>query len=153
MSIQSEFEGHAGRWHGTNILYLSGPEGPKKLSPSDLTVSFKANGQFVAFDYTWEYEGELQEGFLVLGSDERSDAVQAVWTDSWHNRNVLMLCDGKKAPEGTFSVKGFYKVEGHPDWGWRTEIIPGDGTLRIGMYNVSPEGEEELAVETDLTRP
>lgn len=151
MGIADEFAVYAGRWRGTNNLHLPWLPDPLRKSPSEMTISLKANGQFAAFDYTWVYEGEPQEGFLILGG-VRSDAVQAVWTDSWHNRDVLMSCNGKKAEDGSFSVKGHYKVEGHPDWGWRTEIIPGDETVRIVMYNISPEGEEELAVETDFTR-
>lgn len=152
MGIKAVFEDHAGHWHGTNNLYLSWLPDPLRQSPSELTVSFKANGQFVVFDYTWAYEGKPQEGFLILGGDEKSDAVQAVWSDSWHSKDVLMLCDGKKAEDGSILLKGYYKVEGHPDWGWRTDIIPGGESLRIVMYNVSPEGEEELAVETDFKR-
>jgi hypothetical protein len=63
-----------------------------------------------------------------------------------------MVSDGKVADDGSISVKGYYKVKDHPDWGWRTDIIPKGDLLRIVMYNVSPEGEEELAVETDFSR-
>lgn len=152
MNIKEIFEPYSGHWKGTNNLYLSWLPDPLRQSSSDVMVSLKANGQFAAFEYNWAYEGEPQEGILLLGGDEKTEAVQAVWTDSWHSRNVLMLCDGKKAADGAFSVKGYYKVEGHPDWGWRTDIIPGGETLRIVMFNVSPEGEEDLAVEMDLTR-
>jgi hypothetical protein len=63
-----------------------------------------------------------------------------------------MLSDGTVADDSSVSVKGYYKVEGHPDWGWRTDIILAGKSLRIVMYNVSPEGDEELAVETDFAR-
>ena len=63
-----------------------------------------------------------------------------------------MLSDGTANDDGSVSVKGFYKVPDHPDWGWKTVIVPGDASLKIVMYNVSPEGIEELAVETDFWR-
>jgi hypothetical protein len=152
MSLNDDLAKYVGTWTGTNNLYLSWLPDPLRQSQSTLNVSLKANGQFVAFEYTWAYEGKPQEGIILLGCDTKSDAVQTVWTDSFHSSHTFMLSDGKVAENGEISVKGYYKVEGHPDWGWRTDIIPGDEKLRIVMYNVSPEGEEELAVETDFIR-
>ena len=128
---------------------------PEKLkeSPSSATVRYKMNGQFLSIEYTWEFDGEPQEGLLIVGCDPKSDAVQAVWTDSWHSKNILMLCNGKASEDGGgISVTGSYSVPDHPDWGWRTEIIPGENGFRYVMYNVTPEGAEEVAVETEFTR-
>jgi hypothetical protein len=47
---------------------------------------------------------------------------------------------------------GYYSVPNNPDWGWRSEIIPGEDSFRYAMFNVSPEGIEEIAVETDFAR-
>jgi hypothetical protein len=151
MSINKDFAKFNGNWKGTNKLYLSWLPEPLKESDSLMTVSLKANGQFVQFDYTWSYEGEPQEGLLVLGCDDKSNAVQTVWTDSWHSRHAFMVSDGT-ANDGIVSVKGFYKVAGHPDWGWRTDIIPADDSFKVIMYNVSPDGVEELAIETEYQR-
>lgn len=148
MTIGEEFARFKGSWKGTNKLYLSWMPDPIKESESDMSVSLKANGQFIQFDYTWVYEGEKQEGLLILGCDTKSDAVQTVWTDSWHSRHTFMLSDGKVSEDRTVSVKGFYKVPDHPDWGWRIDIIPGDHAFKLVMYNVSPEGVEDLAVDT-----
>jgi hypothetical protein len=63
-----------------------------------------------------------------------------------------MLCNGTTRPDGGISVKGYYAVPDHPDWGWRTEIIPDGERFRYLMYNVTPEGAGELAVETDFVR-
>ena len=152
MSVRDDLAKCAGRWTGTNKLYFEGAEGPVRQSQSTLNVSLKANGQFVAFEYTWAYEGEPQEGIILLGCDKNSDAVQTVWTDSWHSSHTFMLADGTVSKTGEISVIGYYKVEGHPDWGWRTDVIPHDEKLRIVMYNVSPEGDEQLAVQTDFVR-
>ncbi len=152
MSVNEDFAKFAGDWQGVNNLYLSWLPDPIKPSDGTMTVSMKANGQFVQFDYTWEYDGEPQEGLIVLGCDTKSDAVQVVWTDSWHSKHTFMVSDGKVDENGSVSVRGFYKVPGHPDWGWRTDIIPGDKSIKIVMYNVSPEGVEEPAVETEYYR-
>lgn len=152
MSLNQRLSSLIGTWTGTNRLYV--PWMPEKLkeSESNLTVRSKMNGQFVSFEYTWTFEGNAQEGMLILGCDPRSDEVQAVWTDSWHSKDVLMLCNGSVDSDGRISVFGNYAVPDHPDWGWRTEITPVENSFRYVMYNVSPEGEEELAVETEFTR-
>ena len=116
------------------------------------SVRSKMNSQFLTIEYTWKFEDEPQEGMLILGCDPHSDAVQAVWTDSWHSKDILMLCNGNIDNDGKISVAGSYAVPDHPDWGWRTEITPGENSFRYAMYNVTPEGEEEIAVETDFTR-
>ncbi len=43
--------------------------------------------------------------------------------------------------------------EGHPKWGWRTEIDDPDGdALAIRMINRTPDGQEAPSVFIDLTR-
>src|SRR5215204_1645358 len=151
MAIEQELTDLVGNWKGTNRLHAPWMPEPLQLSASTAMVRSKMNGQFLSIDYTWSFEGEPQEGMLILGCDSKSDAVQAVWTDSWHSKDVLMLCNGSRDENGRISVIGYYAVPEHPDWGWRTEITPaGAGSFRYAMYNVSPEGEEEIAVETEF---
>jgi hypothetical protein len=123
-----------------------------KESESTAVVRSKMNGQFLSFEYTWSFDGDPQEGLLIVGCDSKSDAVQAVWTDSWHSKDSLMLCNGTANADHGFSVIGYYSVKDNPDWGWRTEITPNSCGFRYAMYNVSPDGLEELAVETDFSR-
>ena len=152
MSINPHLTSLVGAWKGTNRLHT--PWLPEKVSESEskATVRSKMNGQFLSFEYTWFFEGKAQEGMLIIGCDPKSDAVQAVWTDSWHSKDVLMLCNGSVDAGGRISVTGHYAVPDHPDWGWRTEIAPSESGFRYVMYNVTPEGAEELGVETDFTR-
>ena len=50
-------------------------------------------------------------------------------------------------------LRGSYRVPSSPDWGWRTVIEPGESdTLRLIMYNVTPDGREELAVEATFAK-
>jgi len=152
MSIDRSLADLVGDWKGTNRLYVPWMPVPMLESNSTATVRTKMNGQFLSIEYTWSYEGEPQEGMLVLGCDPKSEAVQAVWTDSWHSKDVLMLCNGSRDSSGGISVTGHYSVPDHPDWGWRTEIVQGENSFRYAMYNVTPEGVEEIAVETDFER-
>ena len=152
MGLHEKLTRLVGDWKGTNRLHTTWM--PVKLHESNSTASVRSrmNGQFLTIEYTWAYEGSAEEGMLILGCDPHSDAVQAVWTDSWHSKDILMLCNGEIDGDGKISVFGTYAVPDYPDWGWRTEITPGDNEFRYAMYNVTPEGEEEIAVETDFTR-
>lgn len=153
MSIPVKFQQLVGDWKGRNRLHL-GEWGPTPLheSVSTATVRERIGGQFLEIAYTWEYDGKPQEGVMILGGDYKTDAVNAFWTDSWHMAHNLMLCEGTESADGIVSVKGTYKVEGHPDWGWRTEIFATDNGFEYKMFNVTPEGEESIAVEMDMAR-
>ncbi len=43
-------------------------------------------------------------------------------------------------------------VPEHPDWGWRTDVLQSQNGFRYVMFNVTPEGAEQIAVETDFAR-
>ncbi|QYO65500.1 DUF1579 family protein [Leptolyngbya sp. 7M] len=152
MSIHTELQKLAGQWSGTNKLNLSWMPDPIKESASTATVTERVSGQCLEIAYRWEYEGEPQEGLIIINGNGGSNAVNAFWTDSWHSKNVLMACEGSVSENGAVNIKGHYSVPDHPDWGWRTEIIPNGDTFKYLMFNVSPEGVEEWAVETEFAR-
>jgi hypothetical protein len=153
MSIPEKLKVLVGEWKGSNRLHLGDWHPVKPIHDSDAsaTVRERIGGQFIEIAYRWEHEGNSCEGVLILGGDNKTDAVNAFWTDSWHMAHQVMFCSGTQI-DGNASVKGSYKVEGHPEWGWRTEIIPGDDEFKYNMYNISPEGEEFIAVEMELKR-
>ena len=151
MAVPEAFAGSVGDWSGTNVLHVPWMPEPIKRSDSRAVLSEICSGQFIRLEYTWTYEGKPQQGLLIFGSDPKSASAQAVWTDSWHSANVLMLCDGS-VKGSTLTVEGKYAVPDNPDWGWRTELTPGTDSLLYRMYNVTPEGFAELAVETDFLR-
>jgi hypothetical protein len=152
MSLDERLTGLVGEWNGTNVLHTPWLPEPLKESPSRAIVRTKMNDQFLTIEYTWNFDGDAQDGILILGCDPKSDAVQAVFTDSWHSKHTLMLCNGNIQTDGKISVFGTYSVPDNPDWGWRTEITPNIDSFRYTMYNVEPDGSEEIAVETDFTR-
>lgn len=152
MSVEQKLSDLVGSWKGTNRLHVPWMAEKLKESESNAVVRSKMNGQFLSVEYTWSFDGEPQEGLLIVGCDPKSDAVQAVWTDSWHSKDVLMLCNGTLKEDGGISVTGHYAVPDNPDWGWRTEITPDQDGFKYAMYNVSPEGVEEIAVETEFVR-
>ena len=111
------------------------------------------DGRFVRMDYTWEYQGKPQAGSFLIGYEMEVEKVTAHWIDTWHMGDKVMACQGTVSNNGQISVLGSYAAPPGPDWGWRTIITPGeDQSLRLIMFNISPDGQEDLAVEADYTR-
>lgn len=153
MSIPENFKKLAGKWRGTNLLYTTWiVENPVSESDSSCIVEFAANEKFLKIEYDWIFENEKQNGLLLIGSEKDLGKAQAIWVDSWHMSDKFMICEGKYAGDSIL-MKGFYKVPNHTDWCWRTDIVFSDeNSFKIIMYNVSPEGEEDLAVEAIYDR-
>ena len=153
MSITDNFKKLTGEWKGTNRLYTTWiEENPVRESESIAKVNLAANEKFLKIEYDWIYENKNQEGLLLIGSEIDSDTAKAFWIDSWHMQDKFLMCDGKFSGDSIL-MKGFYEVPNHPDWGWRTDIILTDeNSFKIVMYNVSPEGAEDLAVEAEYSR-
>ena len=140
-----------GEWLGTKQLYFSPPPAPAISSPSKLSVTPVAGGSFLQFNYDWTYEGETQTGVLLFGFDEEN-AASAAWIDSFHMSSKIMFSTGTAA-DGAVDLRGTYAAPPGPDWGWRTAIRSVSANeLQIVMHNVSPEGQEDLAVQIDYTR-
>lgn len=153
MSIPENFRNLIGDWKGKNCLYTTWIiENPVRESVSIANVKLAANEKFLKIEYDWIYEDKTQEGLLLIGSEKNSNEVKAFWIDSWHMSDKFMTCDGNFS-NNSILMKGFYEVPNHPDWGWRIDIhFENENSLKIVMYNVSPEGEEDLAVEAEYTR-
>ena len=154
MSVPETLEKLVGRWRGINRLHTTWiPENPVRETGSVATVELTARGRFLKIEYDWKFDGAVQEGLILIGKEKDTDSIKAFWIDSWHLSDKFMVSEGARASGGAISLKGYYVVPDHPDWGWRTVIDPGkDAVFRIVMYNVSPDGEETLAVEMELER-
>lgn len=141
----------AGEWRGTSTL--QDPErGIAERSDSRLSVVPVLGGRFVRLDYTWAYRGEPQEGSVLVGCEPDGGVASAHWIDTWHMGRKAMACAGEFR-DGVLVVRGTYRVPGHPDWGWRTDVdTRAADSLAITMYNVSPDGEEYLAVTAQYAR-
>jgi hypothetical protein len=133
-----------GSWRGTNKLWLPPAEEPAE-SQSRAEVTPVAGGKFVTISYTWTYEGAPQDGLLLWGYQATDETATAAWADSFHTGDTLLVSRGSSG--GGLDVLGSYTVEGMPAWGWRTVLEAAGESLRVMMYNISPEGEEYPAVE------
>ncbi len=150
MSTPENLHAAVGTWTGTSRLWL--PEEPTREAPSTALVAPAAQGKFSTIAYTWSVDGEPQEGVLVVGHEPARGVASAVFIDSWHMGDIFMVLRGQIDTKGAIDTRGSYAVEGGPDWGWRTVVQPGNDTLCVVMYNVSPDGEEVLGFELAYTR-
>lgn len=135
-----------GHWTGTKELYFTGPPNPDNVSDSQLTISPVALGKFLSFSYTWEFKGTSHEGFMLVGNGNAERITTAAWVDSFHMSDKIMYCEGTVDGQRRINVLGSYEAPPGPDWSWRIKVIPGNDSLQIIMFNISPDGEEVLAV-------
>ena len=152
MSVLEKLIAYSGSWRGNNRLQDPNTNTPED-SPATATLIPVLGGRFMRLDYTWEYLGKPQAGSLLIGYEAEAKVVTAHWIDTWHMGDKVMACQGTINGNDEISVVGSYAAPSGPDWGWRTIIRPQAGqSLRIVMFNISPDGQEALAVETDYTR-
>ncbi|MBN1297350.1 DUF1579 family protein [bacterium] len=136
-----------GKWQGTKKLWLSPG---KKCRESDITVTVdqSALGRCAVITYGWSFAGEPQEGVLVLNTDYGKGSIQAAWVDSFHMANGIMILKGGFTGQDKLDLIGQYAAPPGPDWGWRIELSALDEkTIRVITYNVTPGGDEQLAIE------
>ena len=146
MAVATFLRSLKGDFAGESRLNLSWQEDPIKICKSTAKLEVDPSETFAKLEYEWAYEGEKQYGILIAVGDT------GAWTDSWHMGAEAMFLSGS-AEAQSFNVKGEYKVEGHPNWGWGIELTPTENGFQMCMFNVSPEGDEEWAVEADYRQP
>jgi len=147
MSVLDKLLAFTGYWQGTNSLWLS-PQEPARESSTTLSLAPAVNQKFIEIKYTWVDDDNPQEGTLLIGYETERQLATAVWADSWHMGEKFMLCQGVIKENGSVDLRGFYQVSTGPDWGWRIVITPeSENALNLVMYNIWPEGKEELAVK------
>lgn len=150
MSVPASLAASIGAWTGKTQLWLPGD--PTRESVSTASVDLVIRGKFSTIAYTWVFEGEPQEGLLLIGHEPTQGSIPVIFADSWHMGDALMMCQGHIAADNSLNVRGSYSVEGGPEWGWRIIIEPSAAALRIMMYNILPEGEEMPGFEMTYTR-
>jgi hypothetical protein len=148
MSALSELITASGTLQGSSRLQDPNT-GQSEDSISLLTVTPNVGDASVTLHYTWSYQGAPQEGTLrVVGTSQNQ--FKASWTDTWHMGEETMGCSGA-AHDAGLSLLGSYAAPPGPDWYWRIVIQVGS-LIEITMYNISPEGQEDLAVEAVYRR-
>lgn len=141
-----------GQWSGANKLYFEGPPEPDNVSDSELMASTVAHGKFLSITYTWTLNETDHEGALLIGRLKKGESTSVAWVDSFHQSGKIMVSKGTVGEDGKVDVLGSYEAPPGPDWGWRIQLESDGDTLKLLMFNITPDGEEALAVDATYSR-
>ena len=140
-----------GEWEGTTKTWFE----PDKLadeSPWRGTLRAALGGRFVVHEYEGSMQGKPLSGMAIYGYHLDPDRYEMAWVDSFHTGSGIMFFKGQNEGRG-YDVRGSYEAPPGPPWGWRTELQqPEADRLVITHYNITPEGQEAKAVETEYRR-
>lgn len=141
----------AGEWEGTTKTWFE-PDKLEDESPWRGTIRPTAGGRVVVYEYEGSFQGKPLSGVAILGYHLDPDRFEMAWADSFHTGTGIMFSKGANEGRG-FGVLGSYEAPSGPPWGWRTEVQqPEADRLIITHYNITPDGQEAKAVETDYRR-
>lgn len=150
MAIPSPLGSLAGGWSGTSTLHRSWLEGEEKTHTAASALRIDLTANYATVDYTWQLDGEAQQGALIITSG--TEATTAAWTDTWHADSTIFQFTGGTGDDGVLRLNGTYPAGEGPDWGWRIEFEAAGEGMQMRMVNIDPEGVEEWAVQADYKR-
>lgn len=143
-----------GEWKGTTKTWFD----PSKLedeSPINGTMRLMLDGRFIMHEYQSSFGDKPLSGIAIFGYDLNTQKFQCAWMDTFHNGTAIMFSKGNKGDEG-INVLGSYAYitpETEQHWGWRTQLeMISDSEMVITAYNISPEGQETKATETNYRK-
>lgn len=140
-----------GNWAGITRTWFE----PGKLadeSPWQASLRLELGGRFLVHQYEGTIQGKPLSGRATYGYSLERQKFQAAWVDSFHMGSAIMCAEGERTADG-FWVLGQYDVPGGVPWGWRTVVsLRKADELVVAMYNISPEGQEDIGVETVYRR-
>jgi Protein of unknown function (DUF1579) len=161
----------AGNWSGIDRLWFE-PGPPANRSEAVLAIRPTLGGRAVVIDHRWTMAPGTAEAEEHLGTflvTPVGEGTQVAWIDTFGTGGTIMaLGTGALAAAGLAAVAvdpmlrtvGQDGADGEPfvdalgsydgdgvSWGWRLQIArPDHDTLVIAEWNVTPGGEEQLAL-------
>ncbi|AKF07787.1 DUF1579 family protein [Sandaracinus amylolyticus] len=140
-----------GRWRGVARTFFE-PSSAPEVAPWDATIELLLGGRFLRMRYVSRVMGKPIAGELTIAREIGERRWLMSWIDSFHTSPAILASEGARDDEAIRASGTYFAGEGHPRWGWRTEVHDerAPASLRIVMTNISPEGEESAAIEIEL---
>jgi hypothetical protein len=142
----------AGDWEGRFRLWFEAD----KLADESLQrgrIRVVGGGRFLLHEYEGRCGGEPFEGVALWGYHLDESAFECAWGESFGTGTSIMFSTGQLRDERFDALGSYGSGAGGERWGWRTELSQPDADhLDIRMFNISPAGDEALAVEVNYRR-
>lgn len=145
-----------GSWQGETRTWLDPKKDPDRADQKAVVRTI-LGGLYVRHEYTGVLFGKPFVGMVVYGYDQSAKAFTSSWIDTFHTGTYTMFSKGQWDEHlQTLTFLGDFPVHNSSTgrderWGWRTEIsLKGSEGLCFKSYNISPAGEEDLGIQTDL---
>jgi hypothetical protein len=134
----------AGHWRGTVDTWLD-PSAPPANNPIAATTAHLVDGKTVQVEYRSHVGEHRSDGIMILGIDIATNRPCLTWIDTFHTgANVMLFAAGEN---GDFH--GAYAA-GAEIWRWRVVVRAAADELHFAHFNISPDGQEDRAIEVTL---
>lgn len=145
----------AGDWEGRTTTWFGG-DAPPDDSPWRVSIEPVVSGAFIYQSHEGHIGDRAFSGHVIYGYDAYRRVMTAVWVDSFHLGDAMLLSEGPIPgdPHEILNVVGAYvdRPSGQ-QWRWRTVVrMPDSSHLHIRAFNIAPDGREQPALETLLRR-
>jgi hypothetical protein len=142
----------AGQWQGRYRLWFE-PGEPAEDSVQSGSISVLLGGRVLLHEYSGHCNGETMEGVALIAHHLDERRYETAWAESFGTGTSIMFSTGTSGDPRLSMLGSYADGQGGARWGWRTKVEqPDDDTLELRMYNITPGGEEALAVEVNYRR-
>ncbi|MET3493484.1 DUF1579 domain-containing protein [Variovorax boronicumulans] len=150
--VHAQLARMAGQWEGRFRLWFE-PGKPADESVQRGSIRVLLGGRVLLHEYTGRCGGEPMQGVALIAHHLDECRYESAWAESFGTGTSIMFSTGTSGDPRLSMLGSYSDKEGGSTWGWRTAIEqPDDDTLNLRMYNISPAGEEALAVEVNYRR-
>ncbi|QSI31787.1 DUF1579 domain-containing protein [Variovorax sp. RKNM96] len=150
--VHAQLARMSGQWEGRFRLWFE-PGKPADESVQRGSIRMLLGGRVLLHEYTGRCAGEPVEGVALIAYHLDERRYESAWAESFGTGSSIMFSIGVSGDPRLSMLGSYSDGQGGSRWGWRTAIEqPDDDTLGLRMYNITPAGEEALAVEMNYRR-
>jgi hypothetical protein len=150
--VHAQLARMAGQWEGRFRLWFE-PGKPAEESVQRGCIRVLLGGRVLLHEYAGICAGEPMEGVALIAHHLDERRYESAWAESFGTGTSIMFSTGDGGDPRLSMLGRYADGQGGSRWGWRTVIEqPDNHTLDLRMYNITPDGDEALAVEVNYRR-